>query len=60
MRKILIVLTVALTAAAAAATIPSASASTKCRPGTRLIVCSSTVSVCCPNGAECLCPPPES
>jgi hypothetical protein len=59
MRKPLIALTLALTAAAAASTPPT-SAAPKCRPGTYLVVCSSTVSICCPNSVECYCPPPES
>ncbi|HYG63302.1 MAG TPA: hypothetical protein VEL74_12025 [Thermoanaerobaculia bacterium] len=59
MRKMLIALTLTLTAAAAASTT-SAAAATKCPRNTYLVVCSSTLSICCPNGAACLCPPRES
>jgi hypothetical protein len=55
MRKMLIALSLILTAAAVASTT-SAAAATQCSRGSYLVVCSSTVSFCCPNGAACLCP----
>lgn len=54
MRKMLTVLSLVLTAAAAASTA-SAAPPAQCSRG-YLVVCSSTVSFCCPNGAACLCP----
>lgn len=58
MRKRLIALSLFLTAAAVASTTSAAPPNT-CPRGTYLIVCSFTVSICCPNGAACLCPQPH-
>jgi hypothetical protein len=55
MRKVFVLLVLALAALAATSTVSLASATT-CPKGSHLIVCP-TYSFCCPNNAFCVCGP---